>query len=42
MQGYNSKDQKSNLFEDWDLSEARGSELSEVRLFLKSSGMFDS
>lgn len=29
LKGYNSKDQKSNLFEDWDLSEARGSELSE-------------
>ncbi|XP_024018980.1 protein CASP [Morus notabilis] len=29
LKGYNSKDQKSTLFEDWDLSEARGSELSE-------------
>lgn len=29
LKGYNSKDQRSNLFEDWDLSEARGSELSE-------------
>lgn len=29
LKGYNSKDQKNNLFEDWDLSEARGSELSE-------------
>ena len=28
-QGYNSKDQKGNLFDDWDLSEPRG-ELSEV------------
>lgn len=30
MQGYSSKDRKGNLFDDWDLSEAGGSELSEV------------
>ncbi|KAL5544731.1 hypothetical protein UlMin_008515 [Ulmus minor] len=29
LKGYNSKDQKSNLFDEWDLSEGRGSELSE-------------
>lgn len=29
LKGYNSKDQRSNLFDDWDLSEARGTELSE-------------
>lgn len=34
MQGYSSKDRKGNLFDDWDLSEARGSELSEVLVSL--------
>ena len=34
MQGYSSKDRKDNLFDDWDLSEARGSELSEVLVSL--------
>ncbi|KAK4567757.1 hypothetical protein RGQ29_003499 [Quercus rubra] len=29
LKGYSSKDRKDNLFDDWDLSEARGSELSE-------------
>ncbi|KAM3751074.1 hypothetical protein ACB098_04G081400 [Castanea mollissima] len=29
LKGYSSKDRKGNLFDDWDLSEARGSELSE-------------
>ncbi|XP_062116954.1 protein CASP isoform X2 [Humulus lupulus] len=29
LKGYNSKDQRSNLFDDWDLSEARSTELSE-------------
>ncbi|XP_050945488.1 protein CASP-like [Cucumis melo] len=29
LKGYNSKDQKGSLFDEWDLSEARG-ELSEV------------
>lgn len=32
LQGYSSKDKKGNLFDDWDLSEARGTELSEVPL----------
>lgn len=41
MQGYNSKDQKSTLFEDWDLSEARGSELSEVYFLSESFAMFN-
>ncbi|XP_062160018.1 protein CASP-like [Alnus glutinosa] len=30
LKGYSSKDRKGNLFDDWDLSEAGGSELSEV------------
>lgn len=34
MQGYGSKDRKGNLFDDWDLSEAGGSELSEVPVSL--------
>ncbi|XP_050258609.1 protein CASP [Quercus robur] len=29
LKGYSSKDRRGNLFDDWDLSEARGSELSE-------------
>lgn len=29
LKGYNSKDKKGNLFDDWDLSEARNTELSE-------------
>ncbi|KAM6593671.1 hypothetical protein CsatA_001374 [Cannabis sativa] len=29
LKGYNSKDQRNNLFDDWDLSEARSTELSE-------------
>ncbi|KAF3437877.1 hypothetical protein FNV43_RR20633 [Rhamnella rubrinervis] len=29
LKGYSSKDHKSTLFEDWDLSEGRGTELSE-------------
>lgn len=29
LKGYSSKDRKGNLFDDWDLSEAGGSELSE-------------
>jgi hypothetical protein len=34
MQGYSSKDRKGNLFDEWDLSEAGGSELSEVPVSL--------
>lgn len=30
MQGYSSKDRKGGLFDDWDLSEAGGAELTEV------------
>ncbi|MBA0799929.1 hypothetical protein Gohar_010407 [Gossypium harknessii] len=31
MQGYSSKEKKGTLFDDWDLSESGGNELSEVR-----------
>lgn len=42
MQGYSSKDRKDNLFDDWDLSEARGSELSEVLVSLLFYSFFSS
>lgn len=40
MQGYSSKDKKGILFDDWDLSEARSTEVSEVPLISLPASLY--